>query len=50
MSSWHELRERGPSPELELEALGGFALVPRTARDLVALDGFSVSGTVGRVV
>lgn len=44
-----ELRERGPSPELECELLGGFALVPRTSGDLVSLDGFCVSGTVGRV-
>jgi acyl-CoA dehydrogenase len=47
--SLRELREQGPSPELERELLGGFALAPRTRGDLVSLDGFCVSGTVGRV-
>jgi acyl-CoA dehydrogenase len=43
------LRAQGPSPELEIELLGGFTLAPRTSGDLVSLDGFAVSGTVGRV-
>jgi acyl-CoA dehydrogenase len=47
--SLRSLREQGPSPELEIELLGGFTLVPRTTGDLVSLDGFAVSGTVGRV-
>lgn len=43
------LREDGPSPELECELLGGFALAPGTAADSVRLDGSAVSGTVARV-
>jgi len=49
MNVLQALRERGPGAELELEALGGLALVPTVAGELVGLDGFSVSGTVGRV-
>ena len=43
------LREDGPSPELELEAFGGIVPVPWAGRDQLGLDGFDVSGTVGRV-
>jgi acyl-CoA dehydrogenase len=49
MSALAALRERGPSPELELEAFGGIVPVPWAVRDQVSLDGFDVSGTVGRV-
>lgn len=43
------LRADGPSAELELEALGGGVPVPWAGRDQLCLDGFDVSGTVGRV-
>jgi acyl-CoA dehydrogenase len=43
------LRDDGPSPGLELEAFGGIVPVPWAVRDQVSLDGFDVSGTVGRV-
>jgi len=47
--SLRALRGQQPSPELELEAFGGIVPVPWAARDQVSLDGFDVSGTVGRV-
>jgi acyl-CoA dehydrogenase len=49
MSALAELREQGPTPELELEAFGGIVPVPWAGRDQLTLDGFDVSGTVGRV-
>jgi acyl-CoA dehydrogenase len=47
--SLRALREQQPSPELELEAFGGVVPVPWAGRDQLSLDGFDVSGTVGRV-
>jgi acyl-CoA dehydrogenase len=47
--SLHRLREQGPSPALELDAFGGIVPVPVRHAEQVTLDGFCVSGTVGRV-
>ncbi len=49
MSALATLREQSPSPELELDAFGGIVPVPWAGRDQLGLDGFDVSGTVGRV-
>ena len=43
------LRDDGPSPELEIQAFGEIVPVPWAGRDQLSLDGFDVSGTVGRV-
>jgi acyl-CoA dehydrogenase len=43
------LRDDGPSPELEIQALGGIAPAPEKGAGSLCLDGFDVSGTVGPV-